>query len=84
LLIFSVQADADDLDAAKAILAGMKDRFERTGKPGSLIHTVRITLLNHSIYLIKYWRRISREQASSKNLLNASLRLKRSDRRAYR
>jgi hypothetical protein len=34
------QADADDLDAAEAILAGLRDRFERTGTPPSLIHTV--------------------------------------------
>ncbi|KAF5371846.1 hypothetical protein D9615_009545 [Tricholomella constricta] len=32
-------ADADDLDAAKAILAGLKDRFDKTGTPPSLIHT---------------------------------------------
>ncbi|KAF9468157.1 NAD(P)-binding protein [Collybia nuda] len=32
-------ADADDLGAAQAILDGMKDHYERTGKPASLIHT---------------------------------------------
>ncbi|GLB40173.1 putative NAD-P-binding protein [Lyophyllum shimeji] len=32
-------ADADDLDAAKAILAGLKDRFDKTGTPSTLIHT---------------------------------------------
>jgi hypothetical protein len=34
-----LQADADDLDAAKAILAGLKDRYESTGKKAILIHT---------------------------------------------
>ncbi|RDB25814.1 Uncharacterized protein C2A9.02 [Hypsizygus marmoreus] len=32
-------ADADDLGAAEAILAGLKKRFEKTGTPPSLIHT---------------------------------------------
>ncbi|KAF8071698.1 hypothetical protein FPV67DRAFT_1482350 [Lyophyllum atratum] len=32
-------ADADDLDAAKAILAGLKDRFDTTGTRSFLIHT---------------------------------------------
>ncbi|KAF8656861.1 hypothetical protein AX16_002408 [Volvariella volvacea WC 439] len=32
-------ADADDLGAAEAILAGMKDYHERTGQVASLIHT---------------------------------------------
>lgn len=36
------QADADDEDAAKAILRGLKDRYEKTGKVPSLIHTVSI------------------------------------------
>ncbi|TFK40286.1 hypothetical protein BDQ12DRAFT_602474 [Crucibulum laeve] len=33
-------ADADDLDAAKAILRGLKKRYEQTGKVSSLIQTV--------------------------------------------
>lgn len=32
-------ADANDLDAAKAILTGLKDRFEKTGKVPALVHT---------------------------------------------
>ncbi|KAF8962780.1 NAD-P-binding protein [Flammula alnicola] len=32
-------ADVDDEDAARAILQGLKDRFEKTGKVPSLIHT---------------------------------------------
>ena len=43
-----LQADADDLGAAKAILSGMQRRFERTGTAPSLIHTVGLFLL-HSI-----------------------------------
>ena len=35
-----LQADADDVGAAKAILSGLKRRFERTGVAPSLIHTV--------------------------------------------
>ena len=38
--ILVMQADADDEDAAKAILQGLKDRHEKTGKVPSLIHTV--------------------------------------------
>ncbi|KAJ3511866.1 hypothetical protein NMY22_g15510 [Coprinellus aureogranulatus] len=34
-------SDADGLKAAKAILAGLKDRFEETGRAPALIHTVR-------------------------------------------
>ncbi|PFH53081.1 hypothetical protein AMATHDRAFT_138304, partial [Amanita thiersii Skay4041] len=33
-------ADADDLDAAKAILEGLKERHDKTGQSPSLIHTV--------------------------------------------
>jgi D-arabinose 1-dehydrogenase-like Zn-dependent alcohol dehydrogenase len=33
-------ADADDLDAARAIIEGLKDRFRTTGKRSILIHTV--------------------------------------------
>ncbi|KAF9266652.1 hypothetical protein L218DRAFT_978614 [Marasmius fiardii PR-910] len=32
-------ADVDDLEAAKAVLRGLKKRFEETGKPSILIHT---------------------------------------------
>ncbi|KAG6831796.1 hypothetical protein H0H92_007473 [Tricholoma furcatifolium] len=32
-------ADADDLDAVKAILAGMKQRYDKTEKPPTFIHT---------------------------------------------
>ncbi|KAJ2922843.1 hypothetical protein H1R20_g14259, partial [Candolleomyces eurysporus] len=32
-------ADADNLEATKAILSGLKQRFEQTGKKPSLIHT---------------------------------------------
>ncbi|KAG6884879.1 hypothetical protein C0993_007544 [Termitomyces sp. T159_Od127] len=32
-------ADADDLSAARAILSGLKERFDKTQKPPALIHT---------------------------------------------
>lgn len=32
--------DADDLSAAKAILTGIRDRYQSTGTVGTLIHTV--------------------------------------------
>jgi hypothetical protein len=35
-----LQANADDLDATKAILRGLKKRFEHKKEPGMLIHTV--------------------------------------------
>jgi hypothetical protein len=35
-----LQANADDLDATKAILKGLKKRFEHKKEPGTLIHTV--------------------------------------------
>ena len=35
-----LQANADDIGASKAILSGLKRRFERTGVAPSLIHTV--------------------------------------------
>ena len=39
-LIVSLKADADALPAAKAILEGLKKRYERTGRVSTLIHTV--------------------------------------------
>ncbi|KAG6888925.1 hypothetical protein C0995_004938 [Termitomyces sp. Mi166 len=35
-------ADADDLKAAKAILSGLKERFDKTKTPPTLIHTERV------------------------------------------
>jgi hypothetical protein len=35
-----LKADADNEDAAKAILRGLKDRHEKTGNVPSLVHTV--------------------------------------------
>jgi len=34
------QVDMDDLNAAKAILRGLKKRFQNTGQTPSLVHTV--------------------------------------------
>lgn len=34
------KADCDDLPAAKAILAGLKRRYQQTGSPAALVHTV--------------------------------------------
>jgi len=39
-LIVNLKADADALPAAKAILEGLKERYERTGSVSKLIHTV--------------------------------------------
>ena len=39
-LIVSLKADADALPGAKAILQGLKKRYERTGRVSTLIHTV--------------------------------------------
>ena len=36
-----IQADADSEDPMKAILAGLKARYEKTGDKPILIHTVR-------------------------------------------
>ena len=36
-----MQANADDPDAAGAVLTGLKKRFEKTKVPGIFIHTVR-------------------------------------------
>ncbi|KAL0954821.1 hypothetical protein HGRIS_003766 [Hohenbuehelia grisea] len=37
--VVAALADADDLDLAKAVLKGLKTRFEATGTPPILIHT---------------------------------------------
>jgi hypothetical protein len=41
---FPFQADADDLNAMKAILKGLKKRREATGQSPIYIHTVRLCL----------------------------------------
>jgi hypothetical protein len=41
--ILSIQANADDFDAMKAILSGLKKRYEATGQTPLLIHTVRLS-----------------------------------------
>jgi hypothetical protein len=39
-------ADVDDLDAANAILVGMRRKYEKTGKPSTLIHTVSLVIIS--------------------------------------
>ena len=38
----SVKADADHIGSTKAVLAGIKERYEKTGKLPALIHTVSL------------------------------------------
>ena len=35
------KADVDNVEAAKAVVKGLKNKFEKTGQKGILIHTVR-------------------------------------------
>jgi hypothetical protein len=41
LTVGARQADCNDLEAAEAILGGLKSRYEKTGQVPILIHTVR-------------------------------------------
>ncbi|CDO78099.1 hypothetical protein BN946_scf184634.g5 [Trametes cinnabarina] len=39
IVLVEWQADADHIESTKAVLAGLKDRYQKTGKPPVLIHT---------------------------------------------
>ena len=43
------QADADHIESTKAVLAGLKRRFEVTGKAPMLIHTVSLAFVFHTL-----------------------------------
>lgn len=40
---------ADHIESTKAVLAGLKNRFEVTGKAPTLIHTVSLTFGLHTL-----------------------------------
>lgn len=46
-----MQADADDLGSVRDILRGLKKRYQRTGTPPILIHTVSPLLLTSHQHL---------------------------------
>jgi hypothetical protein len=49
-LIVNLKADADALPGAKAILEGLKKRYERTGRVSKLIHTVSCFFVHSLIH----------------------------------